>query len=142
MIHSFVRIVIRLLHSAPENLLKMGPLESAKKIAAYKAVNDYVQANWLRKYMLSVCSYWRLYVNLGESSFRITLSSELVADPLWFMPSTDLVITIFYRICSKIFFIFYKYSKNFHSFSTVSKSLFFEKKRLSYIKVICFHKSV
>ncbi|XP_012229432.1 ribose-5-phosphate isomerase [Linepithema humile] len=45
MIHSFVRIATRLLHSVPESLLKMGPFESAKKIAACKAVNDYVQNN-------------------------------------------------------------------------------------------------
>lgn len=46
MIRSIIRTVTRLLHSAPEStLLKMGPLESAKKIAAYKAVNDYVQVN-------------------------------------------------------------------------------------------------
>ncbi|XP_070171091.1 ribose-5-phosphate isomerase [Polyergus mexicanus] len=45
MIRLPVQIAARLWHSVPNSLLKMGPLESAKKIAAHKAVNEYVQNN-------------------------------------------------------------------------------------------------
>ena len=45
MFHSPVQIAARLWHGYPRSLLKMGPLESAKKIAAHKAVNEYVQNN-------------------------------------------------------------------------------------------------
>ncbi|GAB1860518.1 ribose-5-phosphate isomerase [Camponotus japonicus] len=45
MVCSPVQIAARLWHGAPRSLLKMGPLESAKKIAAHKAVNEYVQNN-------------------------------------------------------------------------------------------------
>jgi len=38
-----IQIIARLLYSVSS---KMGPLENAKKIAAYKAVNEYVQVNW------------------------------------------------------------------------------------------------
>lgn len=44
MIHSLVRIV-RSLHSVPRNSRRMDSLENAKKIAAYKAVNEYVLNN-------------------------------------------------------------------------------------------------
>ncbi|XP_050458559.1 ribose-5-phosphate isomerase [Cataglyphis hispanica] len=40
-----IQIAARLWHDVPISSLKMGPLESAKKIAAYKAVNEYVQNN-------------------------------------------------------------------------------------------------
>ncbi|XP_020283310.1 ribose-5-phosphate isomerase isoform X2 [Pseudomyrmex gracilis] len=43
MFHSSVQIAAKFLHGVPRSLLKMGPLENAKKAAAYKAVNEYVQ---------------------------------------------------------------------------------------------------
>ncbi|XP_072746359.1 ribose-5-phosphate isomerase [Anoplolepis gracilipes] len=45
MVCSPVEIAARLWHSVPKSLLKMGPLDKAKKIAAYKAVNEYVKNN-------------------------------------------------------------------------------------------------
>lgn len=45
MVRSLVRIAARSLHSVPGGLLRMASLENAKKIAAYKAVNEYVQVS-------------------------------------------------------------------------------------------------
>lgn len=45
MIRSVVQIAARSLHSVTKSSPRMEQLENAKKIAAYKAVDEYVQVN-------------------------------------------------------------------------------------------------